>query len=332
MRKERLLAYGDIDMDVIVKTTYASDTEADEKVDGLFISPGGSATNCAVIACSLGLPTTFLGILGDDHWSKLLDQDLKKHRVNTRFLHRVPGQLAICISILNQAGDRKFYSYRGVNATSTYSEIPAAIFKRHTLLHLSGYSFQTPNSAAFASRLLHGAKEHGLRVSLDPSFLFAKEIDLERNDLLKHVDYFFPSREEAYQLTKLRDPIQAARKIKANGPRVVIVTLDKEGCLVVGDGVESFIKLEHDEPVVDTTGAGDAFCGGFLMGVTQGLLLEQACKVGSASAAHIIARYGAHESPPSLDDIVRILRYNKEEELIALLKKSFRRGKFWRKS
>jgi ribokinase len=331
MSNKRLLAYGDIDMDVIVKTAIVSDAEEDEKVDGLYISPGGSAVNCAVIASNLGLPATFLGILGDDHWSKMLEQDLRKHHVNTRFLHRVSGQLAICISILNPEGERKFYSYRGVNATSVYAEIHDSIFRSQHCLHLSGYSFQTPHSAKVAARLMKGAKQHGLKISLDPSFLFAKHTDLENNEALSDVDYFFPSREEAYQLTKLRDPLKAARKIREHGPKVVIVTLDKDGCLVVSDNVEQFIKLENDQSVVDTTGAGDAFCGGFLFGVSNGLALDQACKVGSAAAAHIISRYGGHEFPPSREDIIRILSKNHEEELAALLRKLSTVSKFWRK-
>jgi fructokinase len=163
MQKNRLIAYGDIAMDVIVKKAISTDADEDEKVEDLHISPGGSAANCAVTARSLGLPTTFLGTLGDDHWSQLLEEDLKSHKVETKFLHRVHGQLAVCISIVKQTGERKFYSYRGVNDLPSYTEIPSALFRTHQFLHLSGYSFQTPNSCAVATSLLQGAKSHGLK-------------------------------------------------------------------------------------------------------------------------------------------------------------------------
>lgn len=331
MQKNRLIAYGDIAMDVIVQKAASADSDEDEKVDGLHISPGGSAVNCAVIASSLGMPTTFLGIVGDDHWSRQLENDLSDHGLDIRHLHRVHGQLAVCISILSQNGERKFYSYRGVNVQPAYTVIPKSIFKDRQFLHLSGYSFQTPNSSVVANRMLLEAKKHGLKVSLDPSFLFAQNTDLENNSILDKVDYFFPSREEAYQLTKLRDPLQAARKIRTSGTGVVIITLDKDGCLVVSEGVEQFVKLENTEPVVDTTGAGDAFCGGFLFATANGFGLVEASKIGSAAAAHIIARYGGHEDPPHVEDLARILMKNNETGLAQNLLRRKHPGFLWRK-
>lgn len=328
--RKKLLAYGDIAMDVIARTSIAASSDQDEKVDSLYLSPGGSAVNCAVTASSLGIPATFLGVLGDDDWSKILEKDMRNHRVDTRFLHRVKGQMAICISILDPDGERKFYSYRGVNASTQYPQVPISLIRRHHCLHLSGYSFQTSESATAATALLRLAKENGLLVSLDPSFLFARDLDLNANEILRNVDYLFPSREEAYQLTKSRDPLKAARKIREHGPKVVVVTLDSDGCLLVDGSGEQFIKLHSDEPVVDTTGAGDAFCGGFLFAVLNGLPNDQACLVGSAAAAHTIARFGAHETPPAGEDIVEILRQNDQNTLASNLEQIVKRRKFWR--
>ena len=328
--RKKLLAYGDIAMDVIARASSATSSDQDEKVDSLFISPGGSAVNCAVVASSLGIPATFLGVLGDDHWAGILEKDMRQHGVNTRHLHRVKGQLAICISILDPAGERKFYSYRGVNATTIHPQVPVSLIRRHDCLHLSGYSFQTSESACAAASLLRLAKENGLLVSLDPSFLFARDLDLNANEILPNVDYFFPSREEAYQLTKSRDPVKAARKIREHGPKAVVVTLDSDGCLLLDGSGEQLIKLHSDEPVVDTTGAGDAFCGGFLFAVLNGLPNDQACLVGSAAAAHTIARFGAHETPPAGEDIIEILRQNDLNTLASNLEQIVKRRNFWR--
>ncbi len=330
MTVKRLLAYGDIAMDVIARTSSAAGADQDEKVDNLFISPGGSAVNCAVVASSLGIPSTFLGVRGSDHWSTLLEKDMRKHRVDTRRLLRVPGQMAICISILDPAGERKFYSYRGVNAEAQYPAIPTSLIRKYCCLHLSGYSYQTPNSAAVATALLRSAKENNLLVSLDPSFLFARNLDLKTNKILASVDYFFPSREEAYQITKLRDPLKAAHRIREYGAKVVVVTLDSDGCLLVDETTEKVIKLHSIDPVVDTTGAGDAFCGGFLFAVLNGLTPVDACLVGSAAAAHTIARYGAHESPPTRKDIIDLLRRNDENQLAAALERLGNQYHFWR--
>jgi sugar/nucleoside kinase (ribokinase family) len=321
MLKKRLLVYGDIEMDVIVKTSSISQIEEDVKVDDIIFSPGGSAANCSVIASSLGLPSTFLGTIGTDSWAQILENDLRKFNVDTNYLNKVDGPPAICVSVVNHQGDRKFYSYRGVNEQFPITSFPNSLLKRHHCLHLSGYSFQDPNSQKIGIKLIGSAVNHGLYVSLDPSYLFSKNLDIKNNEILPNLDFFFPDREEAYQLTHINDPIKAAHLIKEHGPKVVIITLDKEGCLVLGEDVQEFVKLRGIEDVSDTTGAGDAFCGGFLMGVLNDLTLVQACKVGSAAASHIITRLGGHEYAPRCEDIIKIIRNNKDEELALILEK-----------
>jgi ribokinase len=321
MQKKRLLVYGDIDIDIIVKTDSSSAVDEDGKVEEALFSPGGSAANCAAIASRLGLPTTFLGAISRDHWSRLLVKDLHKYNVTTKYMQKVDGPTPICVSIVDNQGGRKFYSYRGVNQLFPLKSIPPPLLETNHCLHLSGYSFQDPDSHLTAVHIIQEARDNGLLVSLDPSFLFSKQLDIKNNEILSGLDFFYPNNEEAYQLTRHRDPLKAARVIREYGPKVVIVTLGKDGCLVLGEGIQEFVSLGSIEGVVDTTGAGDAFCGGFLMAVLNGLPLVQACKVGSATSAHLITRLGGHEHAPFLPDIQQILREYHEDELTKILEK-----------
>ena len=282
-------------------------------------SPGGSAANCAAIAGSLGLPVTFLGSIGNDLWSTLLAEDMHKNHIRTEFLKVAEGNSGTCVALVDANGERKFYSYRGVNESSPPGLPPSAIWKQHHCLHLSGYSFQEPNSRSTAAQLLLEAKRYGLWVSLDPSYLFAHQLSVSDTDLLPQLDFFFPNRDEAAQIGKSNDPLTSARAIREMGVKVVVVTLDKDGCLVLADGVEQFIKIEAPGTVVDTTGAGDAFCGGFLWGMLNGLSFVQAGKVGSAAAAHIVTKIGAHEQAPVLAELIGIVRQNRDHELADLL-------------
>jgi sugar/nucleoside kinase (ribokinase family) len=323
MPSKRLLVYGDIEMDIIVKISSLSQMEEDAEVNDVIFSPGGSAANCSVVASSLGLPTTFLGTIGIDYMSNMLQKDLRKYKVNTKYLKKVDGSPAACISVVDHQGNRKFYSYRGVNEQSQLASIPNSFMKKHHCLHLTGYSFQDPNSRNNAMRLINAAKSLGFIISLDPSYLFSKNLDIQSNDLLQKLDYFFPNREEAYQLTHIYDPVKAAQVIREHGPKVVIITLDKEGCFVLGEGINEFVTFNNIVDVSDTTGAGDAFCGGFLMGILNDLTLIQACKVGSAAASHIITRLGGHEYAPKIEEIIKIIRNNNQEEFALFLEKKF---------
>ncbi len=319
MPRNRLLVYGDVEMDILLKSTPLSPDAHDAMVEGIAFSAGGSAANCAAIAGSLGQSVSYLGSVGDDVWSNLLIRDLKKNKVNTRYVKKSAGNSGTCVAIVSADGDRRFYSYRGMNEIDPPDVPPDEDWKKFRCLHLSGYSFQEPNSRRLAAQLLKKAKEHNLMVSLDPSYLFARDLEGASAELLKEVDFFFPNKDEAALISHKNDPLAAAHVLHGMGVRVVIVTLDKDGCLILADGVEAFIRLDPPGRVIDTTGAGDAFCGGFLTAVLGGMTLEEAGKLGSASAAHIVTQMGAHEHPPRMLDILEIMRLNHENEIVNLI-------------
>lgn len=315
MPKKRLLIYGDVEMDILLKTESSDANAHDVKVDEISFSPGGSAANCAAIAGSLGQTVSFLGSLGSDTWTKPLLHDFRKFNVNTRYLKRTDGNTGTCVAVVDAAGERKFHSYRGVNESDPPMLPPDSVWKRHHCLHLSGYCFQQSNSRQTAWALLREAKRNGLAVSLDPSYLFAKQTGSEMDELLQQLDFMFPNLDEAALLTGEQDPIKAARVLRNRGVKTVLVTLGSEGCLLSSNETEQFIKIDPVEKVIDTTGAGDAFCGGFLTGWLKGLTLVQACKLGCASAAHIVTRMGAHEHAPTIPELLGIMRRNQELEL-----------------
>jgi sugar/nucleoside kinase (ribokinase family) len=316
MTHKRLLIYGDVEMDILLKTESAEPGAIDVNVDDISFSPGGSAANCAAIAGSLGQPVTFLGSLGSDTWTKPLLQDFRKFNVNTRHLKKSAGKTGTCVGVVDAAGERRFHSYRGVNESDPPDLPPQSFWKSHHFLHLSGYSFQQPNSRQTAWSLLHEAKRSGLAVSLDPSHLFSKQKDREMDDLLARLDFIFPNLDEAINLSGEQDPIKAARVLRVRGVKVVLVTLGSEGCLLSTHDGEQFVNMNPFDEVVDTTGAGDAFCGGFLTGWLHGLDLLQASKLGCASAAHIVTRMGAHAQAPTLTDVNNVLKHNHELELV----------------
>lgn len=309
-------------MDILLKTTPTQPGDHDAKVNDIAFSPGGSAANCAAIAGSLGLNVDFLGSIGSDVWAEPLLQDFRRCKVNTQYLKHAEGKTGTCVALVDANGERMFYSYRGVNESSPPDCPPPAALKQYTCLHLSGYSFQEPNSRATAWKLLREAKAQGLLVSLDPAYLFAKEGGMELDDLLSQLDFFFPNQAEAALISGKDDPLHAARWLRDKGVKNVIVTLGSEGCLLAGEGIEKFIKMEPMAMVVDTTGAGDAFCGGFLFGILNGFTLEQAGKLGCASAAHIVTHMGAHENAPVSTDLLGIMRQNHEDELSKLIEKN----------
>lgn len=323
IHSKRLLVYGDVEMDILLQTENVQARGDDAKVSNLAFSPGGSAANCAAIAASLGQQVTLLGSLGNDVWRKPLTQDLKRHKVDIRLVSTPPGQSGTCVALVDGSGERKFYSFRGVNESAPPPLPDAVVWKKHQCLHLSGYSFQEPGSAAVARALLHEAHRFGLTVSLDPSYLFAKQQPDDIDDILNKTDLIFPNLEEATMLSGMRDPRDAAQSLLSRGVKTVAVTLGGDGCLVsCASGTES-VRIQPTEKVLDSTGAGDAFCGGFLTAWLNGLDPWQSARMGSAAAAYVVTRLGAREHTPTLSDVVQILRANHEGTLADSLAQKF---------
>jgi ribokinase len=112
--------------------------------------------------------------------------------------------------------------------------------------------------------------------------------------LIPRVDIFMPSTAEIVQLSGHRDWLHAAREFAKMGPKVVVIKCGEEGVLVLNRDTGEWFKQEPvSDKVVDTTGAGDAFCGGFMAAYLQNPDdLRRAALAGSISASFAIASFG----------------------------------------
>jgi sugar/nucleoside kinase (ribokinase family) len=118
------------------------------------------------------------------------------------------------------------------------------------------------------------------------------------------LDYFIPSLPEAKIITGLEAPPDIAKSLQDRGCKNVAVKLDEEGVFCrEADGAETLVPAYEVDNVVDTTGAGDSWCAGFLAGLQQGLGMTDAAQLGNAVAAHCIQAPGASTGIVSLDQI-----------------------------
>ena len=291
-----LLVYGDIAMDITLESLNQSTPQPgqDAEVADMHFNPGGSAANCAAMAARLGTPTTFLGFVGTDDFGLKLIADLKNFGVNMNHVQQNPGKSGVTVAIVNPGGERTFYSYRGVNKTGKLEAPDKDLFENIKILHVSGYSFQDENSSGNAIRLIEAAHERGILISLDPSYWYAKKKPLENKEMLRKIDILLPNLEEARLMTGLYDPRQACSALQAMGTKMVVVKLGKDGCCVSENNRITQIPAFPVEKVVDTTGAGDAFCGGFLSGILSGLSAVEAARKGNSTAAKVVGVIGGH--------------------------------------
>ncbi|MDX1436263.1 MAG: carbohydrate kinase family protein [Anaerolineales bacterium] len=303
-----LVVYGDIGMDLHIRTSSRPESGQDAQVESVRFEPGGSAANCAAVAAGLGVPTEFIGFTGTDAFGETLRDDLAVHGVSVDRLQTIEGTTGVTTAIIEPGGERTFYSYRGVNAAGELAGLPDDLFENKRFLHLSGYSFQEAQSRENALYLMEKARIHGVQVSLDPSFWFSKTYKDEHQGQLAGVSIIFPSREEAQLISGSYDPEGAAQAIRGMGPETVIVTLGAQGCYVASDEYSGYLPAAPVTEVVDTTGAGDAFCGGYLAGCVTGLNTLDAARAGNWAASNIIRQAGGRRGAPSLDGLREYLQ------------------------
>jgi ribokinase len=261
----------------------------------LFTNPGGKGANQAVAAARLGRRVAMVGRVGDDQAGRDLLAALAADGVDTTqvlVLDGVPSGTALIT--VDDRGENQIVVSPGANARLTAGDVaaagPALAAAAVTLLQL-----EVPLEAVAAA-----AGTAAGTVVLNPA-----PVRPLPDELLAQVDVLVPNRVELAQLAGGRVPgtvEEAARLAGRLAARAVVVTLGADGALVVGGGRASHVPAV---PVaaVDTTAAGDAFCGGLADALAGGASLEDAARRAVRVAAAACTREGAQASLPTPADL-----------------------------
>ncbi len=279
--RPRLAVFGDIALDIIVIRLEAVARDSDARAR-ITPSAGGSAANFATWAARSGAAVAFFGQAGDDLVGRQLRGDLAREGVavdppngNLRLDPSTPTGIIIVDVEAGGAGRRvateggvarTMITDRGANLTVPPDLVTPEALERCDWLHLTGYSFFEPGPRAAALAALGECRRQGRPYSVDPSsFRLLGDYGPARFlDEVSGAAALFPNRDEAAILTGHDSPARAAAELARRFP-VVAVKLGREGSLVaVGGRLEAVPAIRPSRPVMDPTGAGDAFAAGFL--------------------------------------------------------------------
>jgi len=275
-------------------------------VDQIRMTAAGSAAGTAVDLAKLGNEVISVGAIGDDELGDLLVAVMTRHGVDVSGLVRRTGdQTSATILPIRPDGGRPSFHVPGANLTVTAGIVDPGLLAAAGAVHLGGpdVTFGLNDPAFFDA--LDAARAGGTIVTMD---LLSNMPDLVKGAaaFLPHVDYFLPNEEQALMMTGTGDPVLAARKLIAEGPRAVLVTLGEHGSLVAtADGVERIPAIEVD--VVDTTGCGDAYCAGFITGLLNGRELGESARWGTAAAATVAQGLGSDACLTDLGSVLALL-------------------------
>ncbi len=288
----RVLCVGSIVLDILVRPVEALPPwGATLWVDSIDRHLGG---NGAIAACALGIlgtPVTLAGAVGGDDFGRYLLARLQSAGVDTSQVQVHNGvPTATTVGLVNGSSERLFLHVKGASDAADPDRIH---FESFTHLHF-GSIFQMARLRESACRLLVRARRAGLLTSVDTAWDSLGRWMDDFAPLCPLLDCLFVNRQEAHMLTGLEDPAQAARSFHERGVPVVVLKLGEQGCAV--STPESYIEVPGFRvPPVDTTGAGDVFCGGFLAARLRGASVVEAARFANGVAAHCVQRIGGTE-------------------------------------
>src|SRR6266571_3061253 len=268
---------------------------------------GGSAANTIVGIGSLGARAAYVGKVKDDQIGKLYVNDIRAAGVAFKTHAAKDGAATGCSYILvTPDGERTMNTYLGAAQDLTPADIDGAQVAASRIIYLEGYLWDPKNAKeAFvkAATIAHGAGRQ-VALTLSDSFCVDRYRD-EFLDLMRKgtVDLVFANEAELHSLYQTSDFDTALKQLR-DDTKLGIVTRSEKGCVVVSkDGVVSAPAFPIDR-LVDTTGAGDLFAAGFLVGLVRNAGHEAAGRLGALAAAEVIQHIGARPQV-SLKELAR---------------------------
>ena len=269
------------------------------------LGPGGKGSNQAVAAARLGGDVTLITRLGDDAFADLAERTWAEAGVESGAL-RDPASYtgAAYIFVEEASGDNAIIVCPGAAGDIGVADIEA---NSKLIRSASVFVTQLEQPIEAAKRALELAREAGVATILNP----APAAPLE-DVVFGLCGYVTPNETETEELTGLRvasvdDARRAGDALLARGTANAVITLGENGALFHSNDHSEHVAAFHAGPVVETTGAGDAFNGGFAVGLSQGLDPLEAVRLGCATAAISVTRPGTAPSMPSMDEVSRLL-------------------------
>jgi ribokinase len=270
------------------------------------IGPGGKGSNQAVAAARAGGKVSFISKLGSDTFGDMARSLYKTEGIDTQFLFATKSATGAAAIIIDAVScENAIIVVPGACFEVSTSEVDQA---RALIADSSVFVTQLELSQAVVVHGLDLAHSLGVPTILNP----APAMPLPES-IYRHIDYITPNETEAATLTgiavtNLADAEKAADAFLARGVRNAIITLGAQGAFVKNASMKAHVPAVDAGKVLETTGAGDAFNGGFAVALSEGMDLVEAVRFGCATAGISVTRAGTAPSMPGRAEIDALLK------------------------
>jgi ribokinase len=303
--KSYILVVGSSNTDMVVKSERLP-VPGETILGGAFLmAAGGKGANQAVAAARLGGEVVFIGKVGADIFGQKTIELLRNERIDTGDV-RVDSEhpSGVALITVDAQGENCIVVASGANGNLLPGDVAVEKIKQAAFVVM-----QLEIPLGTVEYVVAEAAAHGVPVILNPAPARALP-----DHLLKQVAILTPNQQEAEMLTGVRiddwvSAERAAGALAGKGVKTVIITMGAEGALLLDQGKFERVAAPAVKPV-DTTAAGDVFCGALAVAMVEGRSVKEAVSFACAAAALSVTRMGAQTSAPTRSAVDRFKEHH----------------------
>lgn len=277
---------------------------------------GGAESNVAIGISRLGHRVGWFGVLGKDPLGTMILKTIRGEGVDVsraRLSDQAPTGLMLREVV---QGKVSVYYYRRNSAASLMKpdSLDEAYIQHAKILHVTGITpALSPSCLETIREAIRLARKHGVQVCFDPNLRLklwsiekARPILLE---LAREADYFLPGLDELKLLYETEDVDQIFARLRKLSAVCVVKGGNEETCIIEeGEELKAVPYLKADK-IIDTVGAGDAFCAGFISGILKGFSHEEAVRIGNYLGSVVVQSEGDWEGTPTWEQAEAALNH-----------------------
>lgn len=270
-------------------------------------APGGSTANVLAGVATLGGSAVFCGKIGADRHGEIYEQESIGCGVSTRLKKHNSKITGHSVTFITPDSERTFATHLGASIDIEKEDVLEEDVAESRIMHLDCYQIEDPKLNGVTLHAVKAAKKHNTLVSVDLADpgVVKRNLDAVRKFVKEHADIVFANEEEAKEFAGTESGEKALHEI-SKFCDIAVVKLGKEGSLIKkGEMVYSIPPFKAN--AVDTTGAGDMYAAGVLLGIANNFSLEKSGKIGSWAASKVVSQVGARLDACFKDEIKKII-------------------------
>lgn len=292
-----VVGLGQCSLDIIGRIDDYPGIDTKIELNETLIQGGGPVATALVTLARLGVETAFIGKIGDDSFGPRIRSGLIAEGVDCEGLvTEIGARSQFAFVSVDQEGHRNIFWKRGSYRPLTKNEIDPKTITNCRILHLDGLQIEI---SVLAAKL---ARKHKVTTVFDGGTLRPSTLEL-----MRYIDHAVVSEKFARELVGDDGPKVALEKLLEYGCVAATVTLGAKGSWTLTNDGTFFHQPVYDVKVVDTTGCGDVFHGGYIYGLLRQWPVKAAVRFGAACAAIKTRRLGGRTAIPTLKEVEAFL-------------------------